>query len=101
MYKRQTVRILEKAQLRPGDARGLCERVCDIVRDMVVGESASQLAQLVRAFFDDDAIVVVRLKDRFKHPSGGGWRDIMVQAPRKRAPHTELPSRILPTNHTG
>ena len=93
---KSTVRILEKALLRPGDARGLCERVCDIVRDMVEGESAAQLAQLVRAFFDDDAIVVVRLKDRFKHPSGGGWRDIMVRAPRKRAPCTELPSRILP-----
>ena len=75
---KSTVRILEKALLRPGDARGLCERVCDIVRDMVEGESTAQLAQLVRAFFDDDAIVVVRLKDRFKHPSGGGWRDIMI-----------------------
>ena len=77
------VRILEKAQLRPGDARGQCERVCDIVRDMVVGDSAAQLAQLVRAFFDDDEIVVVRLKDRFKHPPPGGWRDVMV-----RSPHT-------------
>ena len=75
------VRILEKAQLRPGDARGQCERVCDIVRDMVVGDSAAQLAQLVRAFFDDDEIVVVRLKDRFKHPPPGGWRDVMVRSP--------------------
>ena len=71
-------RIMEKVLMRPGAARGDCECVCDIVRDMVVGESAAQLAQLVRAFFDDDAIVVVRLKDRFKKPSGGGWRDVMI-----------------------
>ena len=84
------VRILEKAELRPGDARGQCERICDIVRDMVVADSAVQLAQLVRAFFDDDEIVVVRLKDRFKHPPGGGWRDVMVRSPRAR-------ERPLPT----
>ena len=28
--------------------------MCDIVRDMVESESAAQLAELVRAFFDDD-----------------------------------------------
>ena len=22
--------------------------------------------------------MVVRVKDRFKHPSGGGWRDVMI-----------------------
>ena len=76
---KSTVRILEKALLRPGDARGRCERVCDIVRDMIVAESAAQLARLVRAFLDEEGIVVVRVKDRFKHPSGGGWRDIMVR----------------------
>ena len=85
------VRILEKAELRPGDARGQCERICDIVRDMVVADSAVQLAQLVRAFFDDDEIVVVRLKDRFKHPPGGGWRDVMVRSSRTR-------ERPLPTD---
>ena len=96
MPLKSTVRILEKALLRPGAARGDCERVCDIVRDMIVAESAEQLAKLVRAFFDDNGIVVVRVKDRFKHPSGGGWRDIMVRTPRKRAPCPELPSRIIP-----
>ena len=78
---KSTVRILEKALLRPGAARGDCERVCDIVRNMIVAESAEQLAKLVRAFLDDNGIVVVRVKDRFKNPSGGGWRDIMVRAP--------------------
>ena len=71
-------RVLEKVLMRPGAARGDCECVCDIVRDMVVGESTAQLALLVRAFLDDEEIVVVRLKDRFKKPSGGGWRDVMI-----------------------
>ena len=77
-----TVRILEKSLLRPrpGDdaRRGGCERVCDVVRDMLICTKAEQLAKLVSAFFDDEAISVVRVKDRFKTPSGGGWRDIMI-----------------------
>ena len=51
-----TLRMLEKALLRPGESRGLCDTVCDIVRDMLTAESAAQLATLVRAFLDDEVI---------------------------------------------
>ena len=45
---------LEKALLRPGASRGLCDTVCDCVRDMLTANSAAQLATLVRAFLDDE-----------------------------------------------
>ena len=49
-----TLRMLEKALLRPGASRGLCDTVCDCVRDMLTANSAKQLATLVRAFLDDE-----------------------------------------------
>ena len=49
-----TLRMLEKALLRPGASRGLCDTVCDCVRDMLTANSAAQLATLVRAFLDDE-----------------------------------------------
>ena len=53
-----TLRMLEKALLRPGASRGLCETVCDCVRDMLTAESAAQLAKLVRALLDDEVIAL-------------------------------------------
>ena len=72
-----TTRILEKSMLRP-EAPGQCERICDIVRDMLTAETADVLARVVRAFLDCEDIEVVRVKDRFRFPSGGGWRDVMI-----------------------
>ena len=53
-----TLRMLEKALLRPGESRGLCDTVCDCVRDMLTANSAAQLATLVRAFLDDEVITL-------------------------------------------
>ena len=53
-----TLRMLEKALLRPGASRGLCDTVCDCVRDMLTANSAAQLATLVRAFLDDEVTVL-------------------------------------------
>ena len=72
-----TIRILEKALLRP-DAPGKVDKICDVVRDMLTCEGMAGIAALVRAFLDDERIVVVRVKDRFDTPSGGGWRDVMI-----------------------
>jgi len=72
-----TMRVLEKALLRP-DAPGNVDRICDVVRDMLTVDSCAKLAALVRAICDSPDVVVVRIKDRFANPSGGGWRDVMV-----------------------
>ena len=53
-----TLRMLEKALLRPGESRGLCDTVCDCVRDMLTAGSAAQLAKLVRALLDDEVITL-------------------------------------------
>lgn len=71
------VRILEKALLRY-DAPGRIDKICDVVRDMIVVKTAATLAQVVQNVLDDEAITIVRVKDRFKWPSSGGWRDIMI-----------------------
>ena len=76
-----TKRIVEKAALRPGEGRGRTERVCDVVRAMLVAKdmrTVGAIAAALRALQAEGVIEVRRIKDRFAQPSGGGWRDLMV-----------------------
>ena len=76
-----TKRIVEKAALRPGEGRGRTERVCDVVRAMLVAKdmrTVGAIAEALRALQAEGLIEVRRIKDRFAQPSGGGWRDLMV-----------------------
>ena len=76
-----TKRIVEKAALRPGKGRGRTDRVCDVVRAMLVAKdmrTVGAIAEALRTLQAEGLIEVRRLKDRFAQPSGGGWRDLMV-----------------------
>ena len=76
-----TKRIVEKAALRPGEGRGRTERVCDVVRAMLVAKdmrTVGAIAEALRALQAEGLVEVRRVKDRFAQPSGGGWRDLMV-----------------------
>jgi len=76
-----TKRIVEKAALRPGEGRGRTERVCDVVRAMLVAKdmrTVGAIAEALRALQAEGLVEVRRVKDRFTQPSGGGWRDLMV-----------------------
>ena len=76
-----TKRIVEKAALRSGEGRGRTDRVCDVVRAMLVAKdmrTVGAIAEALRALQTEGLIEVRRLKDRFAQPSGGGWRDLMV-----------------------
>ena len=76
-----TKRIVEKAALRPGEGRGRTERVCDVVRAMLVAKdmrTVGAIAEALRALQAAGLVEVRRIKDRFAQPSGGGWRDLMV-----------------------
>ena len=76
-----TKRIVEKAALRPGEGRGRTERVCDVVRAMLVAKdmrTVGAIAEALRALQAEGLVEVLRIKDRFAQPSGGGWRDLMV-----------------------
>ena len=76
-----TKRIVEKAALRPGEGRGRTDRVCDVVRAMLVAKdmrTVGAIAEALRALQAEGLIEVRRIKDRFAQPSGGGWRDLMV-----------------------
>ena len=53
--------------------------------------SCTGMVAVLRAVLRDDSIVLVRIKDRFKHPSGGGWRDIMVRAATAPTHRRKLP----------
>ena len=76
-----TKRVVEKAALRPGEGCGRTERVCDVVRAMLVAKdmrTIGAIAEALRALHVAGLIEVRRIKDRFTQPSGGGWRDLMV-----------------------
>ena len=76
-----TKRIVEKAALRPGEGRGRTERVCDVVRAMLVAKDMRTIGAIAEALHVLQAaglVEVRRVKDRFTQPSGGGWRDLMV-----------------------
>jgi len=74
---KSSVRIVEKCLLRH-DAPGAADRVCDVVRDMILVSSMHGIAAVLAAIHAFDEIEIVRVKDRFGVPSAGGWRDLMV-----------------------
>lgn len=47
---KKTARMIEKAQLRPGPDRGKTERVCDVVRAMLVASDMATVAAIAEAF---------------------------------------------------
>ena len=72
-------RIVEKAALKR-DGKGDVSSVLDVVRAMIVVKKLdhARLALLGLAA-RDDALEIVRVKERFfDAPSRGGWRDLMV-----------------------
>jgi hypothetical protein len=78
---KKTSRMAEKAQFKasePGNVSG----VKDIDRAMVVGATMDDVNVVMTVLFKLHAagkLEIVRAKDRYlEAPSGGGWRDIMV-----------------------
>ena len=60
---------------------GECERVCDVVRAMLVADDVATVCEIldaVAALSAAGVVRVVRVKDRFANPSAGGWRDVMI-----------------------
>ena len=68
-------RIVEKAELK---YRGNTDQVCDVNRCMLSCDSMKQVAAVLAIFANSPEIEITRLKDRFFHPSDGGWTDCMV-----------------------
>jgi hypothetical protein len=72
-------RIIEKTLLKRKDDPGNANKVCDLVHGMVTCENMGQIATIVQRLGSSPDIVVTRIKDRFlTSPSGGGWRDCML-----------------------
>jgi hypothetical protein len=78
---KKTSRMVEKGAMKakdPGNMKG----VKDIVRAMVVGKSMAEVNAVIEIMLqlhEAGDLEIVRMKDRFlEAPSGGGWRDIMV-----------------------
>jgi surface protein len=72
-------RIIEKTLLKRKDDPGNANKVCDLVHGMVTCENMGQIATIVQRLGSSSDIVVTRIKDRFlTSPSGGGWRDCML-----------------------
>ena len=76
---KRTSRMLEKALLRRGEGHGRAERICDVVRCMIVVRNMRSLQEVLEDFLRlhmSGDVVVVRVKDRFETPSG----DIPINA---------------------
>jgi hypothetical protein len=75
-------RVLQKHALRvDGGAPTHFETACDIVRGSIVCGSMGELLRVLRALLALQAegrIVIVRIKDRFAHPTAAGWADAMI-----------------------
>ena len=59
----------------------MSERVCDVVRGMLVAHdmaAVGAIASAMVALSERGVVQVVRIKDRFTVPSAGGWRDLMI-----------------------
>ena len=95
---KKTQRVIEKAQLRKeGDGRGRTDRVCDVVRAMVVATDMEAIAAIAGAFTAlarAGVVKIVRLKDRFTSPQPGGWRCVCG------APNLRSPNRLAIPNPT-
>ena len=75
---KRTSRMLEKALLRRGEGRGSAERICDVVRCMIVVRKMQALQEVLKDFLQlhhAGVVVIVRVKDRFETPSGDSYRD--------------------------
>lgn len=74
-------RILEKLALDPKVAAGEQAHAWDAARMMVLYENMEGIARGVEHILADHRfgeVEVVRIKDRFSEPTGGGWSDILV-----------------------
>jgi hypothetical protein len=75
-------RILQKHATRiDGGAPTECETACDIVRGSIVCDSMADLLAMLRvlhALQAEGKISIVRVKNRFEHPTTAGWADAMV-----------------------
>lgn len=76
-------RVLEKQALDPGSiaANAAMSSVCDAARSMILCESMEQLVRAlrhIRSDHDHNMIKILRVKERFSQPTGGGWSDVLI-----------------------
>ena len=89
---KKSYRCIEKAELRPGEERGRTDRVCDVVRAMLIANDMATVALVADTFAklsDAGVVTVVRIKDRFTTASAGGWRDLMINFVVERSDRTQ------------
>ena len=84
-------RIIEKTILKRKDDPGNANKVCDIVRGMLTCDNMGNIADVLELLGTSRDIVVSRIKDRFlTAPSGGGWRDCMINFYLKNDPNQHI-----------
>ena len=85
-------RIVEKCVLkRNGINVGNANKVCDIVRGMITCRDITKVAEFITVLGTTKSIVITRVKDRFfDRPSGGGWRDCMINFFMKDDPNQHI-----------
>lgn len=86
------VRMVEKLALTSGEKNWKPELMCDVVRGALECKDFTTMITVIRLLRDldldlgdtgvtggiDENICITRAKDRFGHPTSGGWADFMV-----------------------
>jgi len=82
---KKAYRIMEKSLLKnPNAKKGLkkiqldCSRILDVYGVMVVCFNYEHIMSVLESLFGEPRLIIVRLKNRYKDPSDGGWRDLML-----------------------
>jgi hypothetical protein len=86
------VRMVEKLALTSGEKNWKPELMCDVIRGALECKDFTTMITVIRLLRDldldlsdtgvtggiDEHICITRAKDRFGHPTSGGWADFMV-----------------------
>ena len=71
-------RALEKTAFRCDDDRWSADCVLDVVRGALLYDDLEGFCRALDAIQNYEGVEVLRIKDRFSHPTSGGWRDCML-----------------------
>jgi hypothetical protein len=71
-------RAFEKMAFRGDGKQWSADCVLDIVRGSLIFDNMRDIANCLEFIDKYELVEIVRIKNRFKNPNGGGWRDCML-----------------------
>ena len=75
---KKMARIVEKGVYAETTTRGDYSSVKDIVRGCVICKNMADVREVLELVQSSKEVTIVRIKNRFAHPTTGGWADVSV-----------------------